>query len=105
MFKVIATHTYLKEIENWPKPDKEAVDKTAKNLAENPFIGEQMGYPFLREKGVRGNKIYYLIYKDLSFVFLVTATQKKDQKININHIREHLNEFRRVAEEISKKAF
>jgi len=69
MFKVIGTYTYLEELDKWPKADREAAEKIPKQLSVNPYIGSQLGYPFFREKRVRGRRVYYLIYDDLKLVF------------------------------------
>tara|TARA_B100002003_G_C14120009_1_gene538663 strand:- start:848 stop:1165 length:318 start_codon:yes stop_codon:yes gene_type:complete len=103
MFKVIGTDTYLKEVSKWPKDYQEAVDKIPKKLAENPFIGDPLRYPFLRERRVKEKRVYYLIYKDLKLVLLVAVSDKKDQQATINHIKGHLDEFRKVAEDITKQ--
>ena len=39
-YKVIGTNTYLDEIAKWTKTDKEAAEKIAQQLAENPFVGD-----------------------------------------------------------------
>ena len=104
MFKVIGTATYLKEIGKWPKTDKEVAEKIPKQLAENPFVGSQLRYPFLREKRVKEKRVYYLIYDDLKLVLLVAVSGKKDQQTTIDHISSHLDEFRKAAEDISKQA-
>ena len=104
MYRVIGTETYLKEISKWTKGDREAADKIPKRLSENPFAGDPLGYRFLREKRIREKRVYYLIYEDLNLVLLVAASAKKKQQTTINHIKTHLNEFRVLAEKISKQA-
>ncbi len=103
MFKVIGTDTYLKEINKWPKPDREAAEKIPKQLADNPLTGAPLNYPFLREKRIKEKRVYYLVYEDLELVLLVAVSGKKNQQTTINHIRKNLDEFRKVAEDISKQ--
>ena len=106
MFKVIGTDTYLKEIDKWPGAYKEiALNKMPKQLANNPFRGDPLGYAFLREKRIKEKRIYYLIYEDLSLVLLVAVSGKKDQQVTINYIKHKLEEYRKIAEEISKQVF
>ena len=105
MFKVIGTNTYLKEIDKWPKDYKEAVNKLPKNLSVNPFVGDQLSYPFLREKRIKEKRVYYLIYEDLKLVLLVAVGGKKDQQATIDHIKGNLHVFRKVAEAIAKQVF
>jgi len=102
MFTVIGTETYLQELKKWPKPDQEAAAKIPSHLAENPYVGKPLNYPFLREKKIEGRRVYYLIYDDLKLVLLVATSEKKDQQNTINHIKIHLDEFREIAERISR---
>ena len=103
MFTVIGTDTYIKEISKWSKDYKEATDKIPSKLKENPFTGSQLRYPFLREKRVKEKRVYYLIYEDLKLVLLVATSGKKDQQTTIDHIKNNLDEFRNVAEDIAKR--
>jgi len=101
MFKVIGTDTYLKEISKWSNPEIEAAEKIPKQLAENPFVGQQLRYPFLREKRIKEKKVYYLIYEDLNLVLLVAVSSKKDQQSTIDYIVPQFKEYRKVAEQIA----
>ena len=103
MFKVIGTDTYLKEISKWPKDYQKVAEKIPKHLAENPFFCSQLRYPFLREKRIKEKRVYYLIYEDLELVLLVAVSGKKDQQATIDHIIRYLDEFKKVAEDISKQ--
>ncbi|MCH7568604.1 MAG: hypothetical protein IIA87_04240 [Nanoarchaeota archaeon] len=103
MFRVIGTDTYLGEISKWDKSEREAAEKIPKKLAVNPMIGAPLGYPFLRERRVREKRVYYLIYEDLNLVLLVATSGKKDQQPTIDHIKGHLDEFRKIAEDIAKQ--
>ena len=103
MFKVIGTNTYLREVGKWPKDYQEILDNIPKKLVESPLSGDPLGYPFLREKRVKEKRVYYLVYEDLKLVLLVAASGKKDQQATIDHIKEHLEEFKKVAEELIKQ--
>jgi len=104
MFKVIGTDTYLEEISKWPNFDKLIAEKIPQQLSFSPYSGSPLGYRFLREKRVKEKRIYYLVYDDLQLVLLVAASGKKDQQATIDHIKENLDEFRTVAENIIKRA-
>ena len=104
MFKVIGTDTYLEELNNWPKADREITEKIPEQLAINPHSGSPLGYRFLREKRVKERRVYYLVYDDLELVLLVATSGKKDQQDTINHIKGNLDEFRIIAEDIVKRA-
>jgi len=103
MFTVIGTNTHLKEIGKWPRDYKEATDKIPLKLKENPFLGDQIRYPFLREKRIKEKRIYYLVYEDLKLVLLVATSGKKDQQATIDHIKGYLDEFRKEAERIANQ--
>lgn len=103
MYTVILTNAYEKEISKWDKSERNIAEKIPKKLAENPYIGKPLNYPFLREKKIKGKRIYYLIYDDLRLVLLIATSDKNDQQEVINFIKSNLFEFRKVAEEISKK--
>tara|TARA_Y100000310_G_C20551032_1_gene748096 strand:+ start:448 stop:759 length:312 start_codon:yes stop_codon:yes gene_type:complete len=100
MYRVIGTKHYFFEINKWPKNDYLSARKLPKKLAENPYVGKQLSFPFLREKKIGGRRVYYLIYDDLLLVLLVAASGKKDQNDTIKHIKSKLVEFRRIAEDI-----
>lgn len=102
-YRVIGTETYLKELEKWDKSEREIAEKLPEKLAINPFVGDHLNYPFLREKRIKEKRIYYLIYEDLKLVLLVATSGKKDQQATIDHIKENLKEFRIVAERIIKQ--
>ena len=103
MYKVIGTETYMREIQKWSESYKLIVEKIPKKLALNPSTGDPLGYPFLREKRIRGKRIYYLVYNDLKLVLLVASSEKKNQQATIDHIKQHLGEFRIIAENITKQ--
>lgn len=103
MFRVIGTDTYLDEISGWDKPEREAAGKIPDKLAQNPFIGKPLGYPFLRERRIKEKRVYYLVYEDLNLVLLVATSDKKNQQATIDHVKGHLNEFKKIAEEIAKQ--
>jgi|TARA_Y100000310_G_C20192682_1_gene583208 mRNA-degrading endonuclease RelE of RelBE toxin-antitoxin system len=103
MFKVIGTNTYLEEIKKWPRDYKEIVEKLPKKLSINPFVGNQLSYPFLREKRIKEKRVYYLIYKNFKLVLLVAVSGKKNQQMTIDHIKQNLHHFEEVAKEIFKQ--
>lgn len=103
MFHVIATETYLEELKKWDKRSREEAEKLPVKLKSNPSSGKPLGYPFLREKRIHEKRIYYIVYEDLKLVLLVATSGKKNQQATINHIKENLEAFKEVAEDISKQ--
>lgn len=66
LYVVIGTQTYLTQLEGLDTSERTAAEKIPQKLAENPFVGKPLRYPFLREKKIREKRIYYLVYDDLS---------------------------------------
>ena len=102
-FKVIATENYLDEIKKLPKEYKAFVEELPNKLKENPFQGKPLIYRFLREKRIKEKRIYYLIYEDFNLVILVAVSGKKDQQYTIDHINYQLDDFKKIAEQISRQ--
>ncbi|MCH8520285.1 MAG: hypothetical protein LAT82_06040 [Nanoarchaeota archaeon] len=40
-------------------------------------VGNQLTYPFLREKKIVGKRIYYLVYKEIAIILIVGSSDKK----------------------------
>ena len=93
----------MEELDKLPKDYREAAAKIPPKLVDNPNLGDPLGYPFLRERRVREKRLYYLIYNDLQLVLLVAISGKKDQQATIDRIKEQLDEYRKVAEEVVKQ--
>ena len=102
MFKVVGTDSYLRKVATWTKREQRIANKLPEKLKENPHKGRPLGYPYMREQRVGGKRIYYLIYEDLQLVLLVATSEKKNQQRTIDAIKNDLDDFRRVAEDITE---
>ena len=76
------------------KEKQKRVQKIFLQLKENPYVGDQLRYKFLREKRLREKRIYYLVYDELLAVLVVAISGKKTQQETINHIIKYLNQYR-----------
>ena len=103
-FKVIGTETYLNQIEKLPNDYKQIAEKFPEKLKENPSKGKLLA-PFLREKRIKERRIYYIVYDDLKLVLLVAMSDKKAQQETIDRIKNTLDEYRKIAKEITKQVF
>jgi mRNA-degrading endonuclease RelE of RelBE toxin-antitoxin system len=91
-FKVYRTSTFDKEFAVLPKKEQDKIENfEKKQLTENPFVGDSLGYDFFREKRLNGRRVYYLIYEDIVIVLLVAISDKKTQQATINEIKMHLS--------------
>ena len=56
------------------------VEAIEKQLVVNPYVGDQLQVPWLREKKLGKFRVYYLIYDDLNAVYMVNISGKKNQQ-------------------------
>ncbi|MEK6894404.1 MAG: hypothetical protein AABX10_02990 [Nanoarchaeota archaeon] len=93
-YSVYTTESFDKEFDKLSSSDQNIIEKMFKQLKENPYVGDQLRFPFFREKRLREKRIYYLIYDDLSTVLMVVIGRKKAQKETIDEIVKLLPEFK-----------
>ncbi len=99
MFEVLHTRMFDKCLRKLPEELREWIDKVEGQLTSNPYVGDQLQAPWLREKKLGKFRVYYLIYDELSIVYLVAISEKKDQQRVINSIFYALDRYR---EEITR---
>ena len=80
------------------KREQEWADKIKLQLIGNPHAGKPLKFEWFREKKFGDKRIYYLIYKDISKILLVSFGSKKDQQKIINHIVENKERYRKIIE-------
>jgi len=78
VYTVYTTESFDKETAKLPQNDKERIKKIFLQLKENPYVGDQLQYRYLREKRIKEKRIYYLVYDDLQAVLVVAISGKKD---------------------------
>ncbi|MDP3027544.1 MAG: hypothetical protein Q8N63_07605 [Nanoarchaeota archaeon] len=93
---------YQKIIVKLSRTEKEEIQRIALQLAENPFVGDQLQIKYLREKRLREKRIYYLVFEDLKAVLIVAISDKKTQQKTINSILLKINEYRKYLLELLK---
>ena len=93
MHIVIGTETYQKEVKMLSRTEQEIINKLPSKLAENPYQGDPLSYKFLREKKIKGIRVYFLVYEDLKLVLLIAISSKKDQQATIDHIVKYFDEY------------
>jgi len=91
-FKVYRTATFQDKFNALSRKEQEKIENfEKKQLTENPFVGDPLGYNFFREKRLNGGRVYYLIYEDVVIVLLVGISDKKTQQATIDQIKLHLS--------------
>lgn len=83
-----------KELEKLDKNEQYIIDQIVNRLIENPWMGDILRYPFIREKRIRGKRLYYLIYEEWKAVLIVGISDKKTQQTTIDTIIELLPEYK-----------
>ena len=85
------------------KKEIEEVNKFIEQLKINPKIGKPLSYPFLREKRLKDKRIYFLLYKEICIVLLVSVSDKKSQQETINEIKLYLEEYKEFVYQLYDK--
>lgn len=77
-------------------------------LPHGDKAGDQLTYEFFREFKIKGKRVYFLVYKDIAIILLVSSSKnKKDQQDVINKIKKNLELYKQYAYtlyEIKKKS-
>jgi len=97
-YQIYETETFSKLYDVMEKAEKEWVDKIKIQLIENSQTGKPLRFDWFSEKKFGDKRMYYLIYKDVSKVLLVSFGPKKDQQKIIDHIVENKDRYRKLIE-------
>jgi len=105
MYSVFRTEKFDKELaKQFSKEEQRQVENfEKKQLVENPYVGDPLGYKFFREKKVGGKRVYFLIYDDIKAVLMVAVSDKKVQKETIGDIKGMLELYHEVIMESIKQ--
>jgi len=94
MVRVLST----REFDAWErlltKQYQDRINDLVNQLKQNSDIGKPLGYPFFREKRMDKYRIYFLIYKDIDTVLLITISDKKAQQETIDRIKNQLDFYK-----------
>ena len=105
MVKYAVYHSarFDKELKKFDKDFLAWLDKIENQLVENPYAGDPLDVEWFREKKYKKYRVYFLVNDDLTSVFMVGISEKKDQQRVINTIRLLLEFFRTELENLAKK--
>ena len=102
VFKVFHSKAFDDKLEKFSREFKEWVEKIEDRLINNPYAGDPLGVRWFREKKHGKFRIYFLIYEDLTSVFMVNISEKKDQQRVINTVKLLLDLYRAELENLLK---
>lgn len=97
-YQIYETETFSKLYEAMEKVEQEWVNKIKQQLKENPQIGKPLRFDWFREKKFGDKRMYFLIYKDVSKILLVSFGSKREQQKIIDHIVENKERYRKIIE-------
>ena len=94
MVKLLSTA----EFDTWekllPKEYQMQISGIISQLKANVDVGKPLGYPFFREKKMGPYRVYFLVYRDIDTVLLITVSDKKAQQETIDLIKEQLDYYK-----------
>ena len=99
-YQIYETETFSKLYEAMEKVEQEWVNKIRQQLTETPQTGKPLRFDWFREKKFGDKRMYYLIYKDVSKILLVSFGSKKDQQKIIDHVIENKERYRKIIESV-----
>ena len=99
-YQIYDTETFSKLYEAMEKVEQDWVSKIKLQLIENPNVGKPLKFEWFREKKFGDKRLYYLIYKNLSKILLVSFGSKKEQQKIINNIIENKERYRKIIESV-----
>ncbi|MBI4153098.1 hypothetical protein HY497_01125 [Candidatus Woesearchaeota archaeon] len=102
VFKVFHSKSFDDKLEKCHKEFKDRVEKIEDQLMNNPYAGDPLGVRWFREKKHGKFRIYFLIYEDLTSVFMVNISEKKDQQRVINTVKLLFDLYRAELENLLK---
>ena len=101
MFRVYTTASFDRVFSRLSSKEQNIVKKLFTQVRNQPFVGKPLGFRFLREKKVKGKRVYFLVYEDLLIVLLVAISDKKGQQETIDRIKLRLQAFKEFVKRIT----
>ncbi len=99
-YNIYETETFSRLYKVMEKEEKEWVDKIKLQLKDNPDVGKPLIFEWFREKKFGNKRMYYLIYKNINKILIVSFGSKKEQKKIIEHILENKDRYRKLIESV-----
>lgn len=93
MYRVFSFPTYRDQQRQLSRAKQERAYQIEQHCKERP-TGKPLGYLFLREKKLNGERILLLIYEEEKVVLLVMITNKKLQQRDIDFVKNRFEVFR-----------
>lgn len=101
-FRALRKQEFIKKFEKLPPQVQEEIKILRDKILEYPYIGDPLGYAFLREKKLKGLRIYFIIYEEDGIVLFVDISSKRNQQEVIDRIKKRVHEYREYVNSISQ---
>ncbi len=103
-FKIFKTAEFDTDFDKLDNSEQMRVEKILAQICERgDEIGKPLSLPFFREKKFDGKRLYYLVYKNVGAILVITIGNKKAQQATINAILLHLTEYQVYVFELLRK--
>ncbi len=99
-YQIYETETFSKLYEVMEKEEQDWVNKIKLQIKDNPNVGKQLRFEWFREKKLGDKRLYYLIYKNVNKILLVSFGSKKEQQKIIDHVLENKERYRKIIESV-----
>ena len=99
MFKVLVTQSFIKELKQlFNKVEVEKFNLFKEKLKLNPYLGDQLRVPFVREFKTKGKRAYFIINSKSKKIIFIACSNKKNQNYIINEIFMNLDELKKLTD-------
>lgn len=105
MFRIFTTREFDRDFSRFDFQEQARINKILRQLKEQGGdIGKPLsGLSFFREKKFNGNRLYYLVYKDIFVILAIAISDKKAQQATINRILLDLLEYQQYVYSLLNK--
>ena len=95
-YQIYETETFSKLYDVMEKVEQEWVEKIKQQLIENSQVGKPLKFDWFRENKFGDKRMYYLVYKNVSKILLVSFGSKKYQQKIIDHVIGNKERYRKI---------
>ena len=93
-YEVVRAEKFETTLKKFPRELRGWISKVENQLAIDPFTGDPLRVPWLREKKYGKFRIYFLIFEKDKVVSLVGLSDKKEQQETINNVFRFLERYK-----------
>ena len=105
MYKIYRTEKFDKDmVRGFAQDEQRQLSRIEKlQLVKDPYVGDELGHSFIREKKIGKKYVYYLVYDDLEAVLMVAFKDKKMELEIAQEMKDGLEEYYNIIKAIIKR--